>query len=73
MSDAQKWFIGHRRPHVAGATCWYGAYHTEKDAEADVSMVDSYWYKRAGISGPFGYTFVERDDESDVDYGQLNV
>lgn len=70
---AEKWFVGHCRPHVLGATAWYGAYRTEREAESDVHTVDRYWFKRAGINGPFGYTFVERDDESDVDYGQLPV
>ncbi|SIC68039.1 hypothetical protein [Mycobacteroides abscessus] len=70
---AEKWFVGHCRPHVLGATTWYGAYRSQQEAEADVPTVDRYWFKRAGINGPFGYTFVGRDDESDVDYGQLQV
>lgn len=67
----ERWFIGHHRPHVAGAIAWYGAYRTEAEAEADVPKVESYWLKRRGPMGPIGYTFVERDDDSDVSFGAM--
>lgn len=69
----EKWFIGHRRPHVLGATSWYGAYHTEADAAQDKDAVNKYWFRRAGMNGPHGYTFIERDDDADVDFGELTI
>jgi len=53
----EKWFVGHRRPHVLGATTWYGAYRSEAEARRDLPIIQEHWSKREGISGPLGYTF----------------
>lgn len=71
---AEKWFVGNSRPDLLGATVWYGAYRTEAEAQESKAAVEGYWFQRSNINGPYGYTFIERDDAADdVDYGQLTL
>ena len=71
MPMPEKWFVGHSRPHVLGHTSWYGPWRTEEEAKAALPSVAAYWRKRQ--PGLVGYTYVERDDDSDVDYGELKI
>jgi hypothetical protein len=73
MSREEKWFVGHSRPHVLGATSWYGPWRTKREAEQEKPRVEEYWFSRAGINGPHGYTFIERDDTEDIAYGALSI
>lgn len=73
---SEKWFVAHTRPHVLGHTYWYGAFHTQQEADDEQVKVQKYWRLREGMGSqaPVGFTYVVRDDDdTDLDYREIVV